>query len=122
MGTFTVQVTFEGPQGQLEVDALVDTGVSYAVLSANVLNSIGVTPQEHRRRFLTRSGDTVYRDVGQLHIRYGEHIAPVVVVFDDDDSTPVLGQTTLSCLGVEADAANERLVPAELLLPSLWQV
>ena len=120
MGTFTVQVTFEGPLGQLEVDALVDTSTTYASLPANTLRSIGVMPEERQRGFRTSSGDVTYRDIGQLHVRYGEHIAPVVVVFDDSDSTPVLGLTTLSCLGVEADAANERLVPVVLRLPSLW--
>ena len=120
MGTFTVQVTFEGPQGQLNVDALVDTSTAYTSLPANTLRSIGVMPQERQRGFRTPSGDVTYRDIGQVHVRHGEHTVPILVVFDDDNSTPVLGHTALACLGVEADAENERLVPTVLLMPSLW--
>ncbi len=120
MGTFTVQVTFEGPQGQLNVDALVDTSTAYASLPANTLRSIGVMPQERQRGFRTPTGDVTYRDIGQVHVRHGKHTVPILVVFDDDNSTPVLGHTALACLGVEADAENERLVPTVLLMPSLW--
>ena len=122
METFTAQVTFEGPQGQLNVDALVDTSTAYASLPANTLHSIGVMPQERQRGFRTPSGDVTYRDIGQVHVRCEERTAPAVVVFDDPGATPVLGHTTLACLGLEPDADNERLVPAVLLMPSHWQV
>ncbi len=122
MGTFTVQVTFEGPQGQLNVDALVDTGTAYASLPTDTLHSIGVMPQERQRGFRTSSGDMTYRDIGQVHVRCEERTAPAVVLFDDPGATPVLGHTTLACLGLEPDANKERLVPAVLLMPSLWQV
>ncbi len=119
MGTFSVRVTFEGSQGQLECDALVETGASYAILPASMLRSIGVEPNERRVSFRKRSGETVYRDIGHLYVRYEGSATPNVVVFGDEDVAPALGFTTLECMGYEADEPNERIVRARGLMPSI---
>lgn len=119
MGTFSASVTFEGPEGRLDCDALVGTQASYAVLPSSALRSIGVTPLERNRPFRTSAGRIRYCDIGQAKVRCGDYAGVQIVTFGDEDSRPILGTVTLSCLGLEADMDNERLVPAVLWLPSL---
>ena len=66
MGTFSVSVAFEGPAGRVDVDALVETGASYAILPTSVLRSIGGEADERGVGFLKRSETVADEANGRL--------------------------------------------------------
>ena len=115
MGTFSVRVTLEGPQGQLDCDALVDTGATYSVVPGQALRSIGVRPSG-RRGFRLADESRIERDVGPVTLRYEGEDVPVLVVFGDDAASPLLGATALESLRLAVDTPNERLTPVDALL------
>ena len=115
MGTFTVQVTFEGPQGRLNVDALVDTAATYPVVPAAALRSIGVQPSG-RRGFRLADEARVEYDVGSVDLLYEGERVPVLVVFGDDGASPLLGATALENLSLAVDMPNQRLTPVDALM------
>ena len=115
MGTFSVRVTFEGPQGQLDCDALVDTGATYSVMPSQALRSIGVRPSG-RRGFRLADDTRIEYEVGPVNLRYEGEGAPVLAVFGDDASSPLLGATALENLSLAVDMRNERLTPVDALL------
>ena len=73
--------------------------------------------KSHRRAaFKLKDGSRIERGFAQTWVRANgaEGIAPVV--FGDDGAVPTLGHVTLANLGLEIDAANERLVEINALL------
>ncbi len=115
MGTFSVRVTLSGPQGQLDCDALVDTGATYSVVPGQALRSIGVQPSG-RRGFRLADESRIEYDVGPVTLRYEGEDVPVLVVFGDDSASPLLGATALESLSLAVDTPNERLTPVDALL------
>ena len=115
MGTFSARVTFEGPQGQLDCDALVDAGATYSVLPEQTLRSIGVRPSG-RRGFRLADGARFEHEVGPATLRYEGEAVPVLVVFGDAGSSPLLGATALENLSLAVDMRNQRLTPVDALL------
>ena len=66
MGTFSVALTVQGPTGEsASVDALVDTGSTYAVLPAQLLQRMGVTPKD-RMSFRLADERVVEYDLGEV--------------------------------------------------------
>ena len=112
---FTIRVTFEGPQGGYECDALVDTGAAYSVIPSAALRSVGVRPSG-RRGFRLADETRVEYEVGPVNLRYGGEVVPLLAVFGDDASLPLLGATALESLSLAVDMPNERLVPVDALL------
>ena len=115
MGTFSVRVTLQGPDGQADVDALVDTGATYPVIPGAVLRAIGVRPSG-RRGFLMADDSRVEYEVGPVFLQYDGEEVPVLVVFGDDEASPLLGATALENLSLAVDMRNERLTPVDALL------
>src|SRR3970040_2760819 len=70
MGTFRVSIEVGDPAGQRyeTVEALVDTGATYATLPAPLLHALGVVPHA-RETFVLADGRRVERDIGRTWIR-----------------------------------------------------
>ena len=118
MGLFNVPIGVGDPQGERFqiVEALVDTGATFSIVPAPILDDLGVEPQ--------RSGSFELADGSFRDYRMGETILRVegeevhsVVVFGDDDMDPILGAYTLERIGLAVDPARQRLfrVPYRLL-------
>jgi predicted aspartyl protease len=99
----------------VRVEALVDTGASHSVLPRPLLEDLGVRPV-HRVPFRLADERRVEFEVGQALLRLSGLEMPVMVVFGDPDSTPVLGWSTLGVFNLGVDPAGQRLVPVEGLL------
>ena len=120
MGTFRVEIDIGDPSGsryQL-VSALVDTGASYSQVPVSVLRDLGVTPHA-RRTFSLADGRRVERDVGRTWIRSNGSQEVTLVVFDGEDTEPLLGAVTLEELGLAVDPLNQRLIPVPELLMAI---
>ena len=118
MGLFNVPIGVGDPQGERFqiVEALVDTGATFSIVPAPILDDLGIEPQ--------RSGSFELADGSFRDYRMGETILRVegeevhsVVVFGDDDMDPILGAYTLERIGLAVDPARQRLfrVPYRLL-------
>ena len=111
MGLFNVPIGVGDPQGERFqiVEALVDTGATFTILPAPILDNLGVEPQ--------RSGSFELADGSFRDYRMGETILRVegeevhsVVVFGDEDMDPILGAYTLECRGLALDTSRKRLI------------
>ena len=111
MGTFNVELEIGDPDGNRfeRVNALVDSGATYAFLPSSLLEGLGVKP--HRAMSFERAdGSLIERDFAQTWARLNGEDGIIPVIFAEDDAIPVLGSISLTTLGFEADEANERLV------------
>ena len=120
MGTFSISIEISGMDRERfeTVDALVDDGVTYTMLPASLLNSLGIAPLDKQAFFLD-SGERVYRDIGQMPVRINGEVWVTPVVFSDETTPPTLGMVTLSEFCLEVDHENQRLIEATAFLPSL---
>ena len=117
MGTFKVEMEIGDPEGGRfeQLSALVDTGSTYTVIPRPLLERLSVEPRE-RAKFRVADERVIERDVGQTWIRIDGKSVITLVVFGDEDSSPLLGAYALEGLLLAADPVKQRLVPVEGLL------
>ncbi len=117
MGTFSVPIEIGNPDGTRyeSVNAMVDTGASYTVIPATLLQELRV-PAHDRVAFIMADGSQILRDVGRTWIRVGEKSEITLVVFGNDDAEALLGAYALQGLLLAVDTPNEQLVPVPGLL------
>ena len=119
MGTFRVSIEGGDPAGQRyeTVEALVDTGATYATLPAPLLHVLGVVPHA-RDTFVLADGRRVERDIGRTWIRVAGRTELTLVVFGEPETQPLLGAYALEGLRLAADPVGRRLSPVPGLLLS----
>ena len=119
MGTFTLEVEVGDSLGdQFEtIEALVDTGATYTMIPASLLNRLGVVPLA-QMNFILADGQRIERDVGEASLRILGSTFHSPVVFANEDSNVLLGAVTLQIFGLGVDSLNERLIPVDGLLVS----
>lgn len=118
MGTFRVSIDVGDPLGQRyeTVEALVDTGATYAAFPAPLLQRLGVVPHA-RDIFVLADGRRVERDIGRTWIRVDGRTELTLVVFGEAGTQALLGAYALEGLRLAADPVGRRLtsVPGLLL-------
>ena len=116
MGMFQERVGVSGGNGSAPryVDATVDTGATYTVLPADLLQTVGVNPSWHET-FVLADSRTVQLPMGEVRITIGDKGRVSPVVFGDSERY-LLGATTLQLFGLIPDTTNHRLMPAPLFL------
>jgi clan AA aspartic protease len=92
------------------VELLVDTGASYLALPASLLRRLNVTEYE-TRTFSLADGRIIERGVGIASLRIDGRTLPVLCVFNDDGTEPVLGAVALETFGLGVDPVAHKLVP-----------
>lgn len=112
MGTFyvTIQVADRLRERYVNVDAMVDTGSTYTSLPESLLAELGIE-REESDIFELADNRLVEYDMGETRVRLQGRELTVPVVFADDDSTPLVGATTLEILRLGIDPIAETLVP-----------
>lgn len=117
MGTFSVPLEVAALQGRHyhAVDALVDSGVSYTVLPASLLERLGAVPHSTRRVVLA-DDSRVERGFGRTWMRLDGREDMSRVLFCDEGTQPLLGAVTLEILGLGIDRVNGRLMPVDALM------
>ncbi len=111
MGTFHQQIEigdFEGEHFE-SLDALVDTGATYTSVPAEVLQRLGVAPEEEAP-FILANGETVQLGMAWARTRLDDREQPTLVVFGEPESSVLLGAFTLEGLRLGVDSVNKRLI------------
>ncbi len=117
MGTFTlnVQIGDLDWNGSIGLDTIVDTRSTYTFIPAGVLTQLGIKP-EGNRLFELPDNRTVEYSIGYARLRLDDNETITVVVFAEDENSPLLGATTLKHLGLGVDPINQRLIPVSAIL------
>ena len=117
MGCFQYPIEIGDPAGQrfTRLDALVDTGASYTLAPASILRRLGVEPTE-TAVFDLADGNEIELYIGETCIRINGKQATSIVVFGDEDATPLLGAHALEGLRLGVDPLAERLIDVHALL------
>ena len=81
MGTFHITLAVGDPQGEsyVPVEALVDTGATYTMLPASMLQNLGVVPHD-RAEFELADGNVAEMDIGRTWVRIDgrSEIVPII--------------------------------------------
>ncbi len=94
--------------------ALVDTGSTYTWIPRDLLQRMGVVPEEEWP-FELADGREVRYSVASIQIKLQGRERPTIVVFAPTGSEPILGAYTLEGFRLAADPVNERLIPVPAL-------
>ena len=111
MGQFRVAVQVGHQSGGRLVAMLaqVDTGSTYTWIPRDVLDGLGVAPEE-QWPFVLADGREVRYPVAWIKMRIGDRVQPTIAVFAEPGSEPILGVYALEGFGFAADPVNRRLV------------
>ena len=114
MGTFTHPITLvaTGLDGAETVEALVDTGATFTIMPAPVLDRLGVV----RDRTVTlrlANGEIEQRSIGWVRVELERVEDNIICGFGAADSPAVIGAHTLETFLLAVDPVAGRLVPVE---------
>ena len=116
MGVFQVEIEVGDPSGSRfeKIEALVDSGATYTMLPASLLQRLGVVPIEDRT-FELADGSDLEMGFGMTSVKIEDRIIPSPVIFSDNDASALLGAVTLEIFALGIDPVNGRLVPVKSL-------
>jgi clan AA aspartic protease len=97
------------------VEALVDTGATYTWVPRDILERLGVHPEE-QRAFVLADGREVQYGLAWVRIRLNGSSHPSLCIFGEPGTEPLLGVFTLEAFGLGVDPVNRRLVPVRSYL------
>ena len=112
MGTFNVTVRVSDSLGErfVDVEALVDTGSTYAAFPESLLVGLGITPRE-RGGFALPDNQVVEYPVGEAAVTLEGREFTVPVIFASEDADPLIGATTLEIFRLGIDPVARELIP-----------
>ena len=112
LDTFTVETSIGDYVGErwVKMDALVATEPSITSIPASFLRELDVEPGDAPERFRSVQGDARAMRAGCTWLRVEGREVLTQVLFDDEDTSALLGALTLdiACLGV--DPVDQKLV------------
>ena len=112
MGDFHCTITVSpvtGPDSR-RTEAIVDSGASYSVIPARLLNELGIQPKRSDV-FMLADGTRHEEVIGEARVAVNGRDAVTPVVFGSDEALPLLGAVTMQELNLVVDTKGERLVP-----------
>ena len=117
VGTFRVDFTIRNRDDGRErtLTGLVDTGASYTVIPAEILDDLGIARDEVEL-FSLADGSVQELAIGWADMELERRTRPVYVVFGASPDKILLGAMALEAFALAADAKNHRLIRAELTL------
>ena len=118
VSTFFVGVELAHPQSperRLRLELLVDTGATWTLLPAEVVNELGLAPSWQRTVTLA-NGERVTYHSGQVLIKLNDEDLITVFLAGPPGCLPLLGAVTLEQCGVAPDPVRRTLIPVIGLL------
>ena len=117
MGTFHITLAVGDPQGEsyVPVEALVDTGATYTMLPASMLQNLGVVPHD-RAEFELADGNVAEMDIGRTWVRIDGRSEIVPIIFGEEGTTALLGAVTLGIFRLGVDLVRQELIPVRGLV------
>lgn len=117
VGTFSVDFVIRNRNTRQarSLRGVVDTGASYTIIPAPILDELGVE-REETLTFSFADGSRRELSIGWAEMELQGRRKNVYVVFGVDSRKILLGAMALETFGMAADAKNHRLIPAELTI------
>ena len=118
VGTFRTDFVIRkqaGSERSLELTGIVDTGASYTVVPASILDELGIE-RERSVNFTLADGSQRRMDVGWVVMDLEGQTGSVYIVFGRENSPILLGAMALETFALAADAKNRRLIPGQATL------
>ena len=117
MGNFRVEIEIGDPADSRfdSVRAPVDTGATYTWVPRDILERLGIRPEEEWP-FVLADGREVSYSIAWTRVRMDGRTQPSIVMFGDPGSEPLLGVFTLEGFRLAVDPVNRRLIPVPGLL------
>ena len=117
VGTFSVDFVIRNRNGSQSrtLNGLVDTGASYTVIPAQILDELGIE-RERTRTFSFGDGSRRELATGWAEMELQGERDAVQVVFGPDSRKILIGALALGTFALAADAKYRRLIPAELTI------
>ena len=112
MGVFNWPLRISSLDGERsrDIKATVDTAAGYAVAPASLLRELGIAAIG-KGVFEMADGRRIEMDIGEARATIDGTSVTTIVVFGEDDASPLLGAYTLEGLGLAVDPLGQRLVP-----------
>lgn len=113
VGVFSVDLAVGSPVREqfVSVQATVDTGAIYTMLSEDLLDHLGVRRLQSDIFELADDSPVEYW-IGSATVRLQERQLPVPVIFANPGNTPLVGATTLEILRLIVAPVSRQLIPA----------
>ncbi|MGH9793249.1 MAG: hypothetical protein ACRD5G_00625 [Candidatus Acidiferrales bacterium] len=121
MSTRMVAVGLQRPFSggpRVEVALSLEPDLPFAIVPKHLLESIGLVPRE-QDDFDTSSGFVVRRGLGEARFFFCHREAISLVILGEACDPAVLGFVTLASMGLEFDAANNKLRSARKIVSVL---
>jgi len=99
----------------LDVELIVDTGATYTVLPAKMLEELGIEVLRTARLRLA-DNKVIERPLGEIGIVIEKRKASATPVVFGEENVCLLGTVTMEQLGLAPDAIEKKLKPVEALL------
>jgi predicted aspartyl protease len=101
-----------------KLEFLVDSGPSYSVVPAAMLERLGIKPLA-TQEFRLADGTKITRKRGIALFRYGERVGGADVIFGEEGDYSLRGAFTLTALGLALDPLRRGLRPLPMILAAL---
>lgn len=95
-----------GPRKDIRL--LVDTRAADSILPGSFLRRLGIRP-EWREEYELANGDSMWRDVGRMHVHYQGRSMETLVAFGEPGDASVLGAYSMEGLRLEVDPHSGRV-------------
>jgi clan AA aspartic protease len=103
------------PETTESVHFLVDSGATYSVVPAAILQRLGITPLTEQR-FNLANGERITRKKGGALFKFGDRIGTADVIFGEEGDSNLLGAFTLEALGLALDPLRRELRELPMML------
>ena len=96
-------------------NGIVDTGASYTVVPASILDALGIE-REQTINLTLADGSQREMDIGWVQMELEGRNGHVYAVFGRENGLILLGAMALETFALAADAKNRRLIPGQATL------
>jgi clan AA aspartic protease len=118
MGITNVRATVGNPADpsrRCEIEFLVDSGATYSLVPADILDQLGIASHSERE-FVLGNGEIVRRRMGSALFEYRGQRGDSLVMFGEEGDSALIGATTLEGFGYILDPFRRELKPMPMLL------
>ena len=103
------------PRRTAQLTCLVDSGATYSVVPAKILERLGIKPHSSRT-FILADGTTIKRRLGDAIFRVNGERGASPVIFDDEGDSTLLGSVSLESIGLMLDPIKRVLKPLPMVI------
>jgi clan AA aspartic protease len=103
------------PKVTEKIEFLIDSGAIYSVVPKRILKRLKIKPIGEQT-FRLADGSKFVRKKGGAFFKYGAQVGGADVIFGEDGDSILLGEFTLTALGLALDPLRRELKPLPMIL------